>query len=92
MAVAEDTSKYKRTMTEWISIVNRIKDMRPGFLKLVDTDHEYRTDTRNITKINGKKVHLPVDSLPYNVEKDWKLLKQLLDCYDSIINTGKSAN
>jgi len=80
----DDKKQYERSMSDWIRIVNTIRDLRPGFLELESTDHEYRTDDRNITSINGTKVHLPVDSLPYNVDKDWKLLKKLLDCYNAI--------
>jgi hypothetical protein len=88
MASDNDDTKlkqYERTMEEWIKIVDTILEKKPGFLRMRYTDHEFRTDERDIVSLDGKTVILPVDSLPYNVEKDWKHLKKMLDCYANIV-------
>jgi hypothetical protein len=83
--MADEKGNCSRSTTQWIAIINTILEKRPGFLRVEDTDHEYRTDSRNVTAIAGKNVHLPIDSLAYNVDKDWRHLKKLLECYDNIL-------
>jgi hypothetical protein len=82
--MAEDKTQYIRSTEQWIKIVNTLLEKCPGFLSVQDTDHENRTDTRNITSIGGKSVCLPVDSLAYNVEMDWRELKKILERFDQI--------
>ncbi len=61
--MASDKKEYERTLKQWTRIINTILEKRPGFLKVRDTDHEFRDDTRDIEEIGGSKIHLSVDSL-----------------------------
>jgi hypothetical protein len=79
-----ELKQYCRSSKQWTKIVNTILTKQPGFLEVEDTDHEFRDDSRNIVKLAGKKIWLPLDSLAYNVEKDWRHLKKILDCYNKI--------
>jgi hypothetical protein len=86
--VNPDRAVVERPLLEWIKIVNTISKEAPWAIRLRSTDHEYRSDDRDIEFFNGKKCHHSVDSLPYNLEdrEHVTFLKDILACYFAIVD------
>jgi len=78
-------SELYHSIMEWIMIIDTIIKYRPNIIEIRETDHEYRTDTRDIVRFKGKLVRKSVDGLPYNIEQDAELIKDLLECYNDIM-------
>jgi hypothetical protein len=81
MKVNPDVSVLERTTEEWAHIVSVLQQKAPHLIQTRSTDHEYRTDDRDIVIWKGKKVWYPIDSLAHNVEQDKIFLQELLYNY-----------
>ncbi len=79
-----DLSKLKRTVKQWAHIITVLTQFYPNEIVTRDTDHEFRTDDRDIIKWHGKKVWMSVDGLPYNIERDKKFIIWALSAYSRI--------
>jgi hypothetical protein len=82
-------NKGKNSMTEtayWTNVVNTLRKFRPELLKLRDTDHQYRVDTRDIIEWKGEKVWVPVGSLAHpNIDDEFiRVKKELLEEYNNL--------
>jgi hypothetical protein len=92
VVVNPDRAVVERPLSEWTKIVNTISKEAPWVIRLRSTDHEFRTDDRNIEFFNGKKCHHSIESLPYNLEKPEHVAfcKDLLKCYFAIVDKKTS--
>jgi hypothetical protein len=63
--------------------MNTIALRAPGRVEMEDTDHKFRTDTREVIAIDGHELWPPrsVDGLPYNLHMDEQVIRTLLDIY-----------
>jgi hypothetical protein len=86
--MATTNENLVRSTEQWTRIIDMILDKRPGFLKVESTDHEYRTDDRNILAVGRQRGHWSVDGLAHNIEKDAAILRKLLETYNDILATG----
>jgi len=70
----------------WTNIVNALRKARPELLKLRDTDHEHRVDTRDIIEWKGEKVWVSVGSLAHeNINEELlRVKKELLEEYNNL--------
>jgi len=71
---------------QWIEVVNTLSRQRPDLIKTRDTDHEYRTDDRDIIEWNGQKIWIPVDSLAHDNEQNNHIRSEMLKCYQELKN------
>jgi hypothetical protein len=83
-SVPAELAHLSRTTEQWIGIINTILEKKPHLISVESTDHEFRTDDRNIIAFYGTKCHVPIDSLAHNIAKDHKLLTKLLEVYEAI--------
>jgi len=81
MSVSPDRNKLVRPAAEWSKIISVLTQNVPVMISVRNTDHEYRTDDRDITSWRGKAMMIPVDSLAHNVETDAPFLRELLSVY-----------
>lgn len=85
---------YPTKVEQWTHIIDKIFAHNPRIIQLRSTDHEFRTDDRNIESFGRfKKISLPIDSLPYNLDQkeSKKVVDALLKYYWKYCNlTGEA--
>jgi hypothetical protein len=81
MSVSPDRSKLIRPVEEWSKIISFLRTTVPNMIELHSTDHEYRTDDRQIVKWRGRPINKSVDGLPHNTEDDRQLIVEMLSVY-----------
>ena len=86
MQINPDPGVLVRPVEEWTMIIDAIKKANPDVIKLRDTDHEYRTDDRDITGWKGERINKSIDGLPYNIDQDVDLITDLLNFYFNMFN------
>ena len=76
------SASFPKTVEGWTKIVNVL--VEKGLITVRCTDHEYRSEDRDITHIMGKPVKgwLTVDGLPYNEDPEREVLMKLY--YDAV--------
>lgn len=65
------------TVRDWARVIDALEER--GLVETRATDHEYRSDDRDIVSIGGKKLRWPksVDGLPYNDDPECAVLLKL---------------
>jgi hypothetical protein len=94
VAVNQDRNNIFRPVEEWTVITDAIFNHNPKAISFRDTDHEYRTDSRDITSYGGRRMDLPIDCLGVkeNAEINKKLLQDMLNYYFRIKDGERGKN
>lgn len=89
MKVDPDVSKLERSTEEWSHIVSALQMHAPHMIQTRSTDHEYRTDDRDIIMWKGRKVWYSIDGLAHNIDHDKVFLQELLYNYFEVMSKSK---